>query len=241
MWIMYRFQRPWVKVCGLANAQDVRSCYELSANAVGFIVVPNTHVNRNKDQLLLEEVAALIRLNTTSMHSVILTHSNNYRDILNIGAVIRPDYIQLQSDVRGIKGFSSQSPEGNIKFIKKIGVEADKSCDDLKKMISEYEADGCYSMFLLDTASVAGGKGGTGKVHDWSLSAQLIRSFPELKFILAGGLAPGNVRSALELVRPWGVDVMTGVSSDRGVKDLTKIARFVYEVNEFSANVGKAI
>lgn len=238
---MSRLRRPWVKICGLAAAPDVRSCYELGANAVGFIVVPNTHPNRNKDQLLLEEAATLIQLNTTPLHSVILTHSKDCREILNISAVAKPSYIQLQSDVKDLRGFSEHLSDDNLKFIKKVGVDADKSVDDLKKMVSDYQADGCYSMFFLDTASVSGGKGGTGKVHDWNLSAQLIRSFPELKFVLAGGLGPMNVKSALELVRPWGVDVMTGVSSERGVKDLPKIAQFISAVNEFSLGADKPL
>ncbi len=81
---------------------------------------------------------------------------------------------------------------------------------------------------LLDTY-VAGRPGGTGKAFDWSYWPQAC----EGKFILAGGLAPDNVRSAIDLVAPWGVDVSGGVEgSTRGQKDPERVARFVKEVRD---------
>jgi phosphoribosylanthranilate isomerase len=230
---MLRLQRPWIKICGLAEVEDVDACYALGANAVGFIVVPNTHPSRNKDQLLLEEAATLIAKKTTPIQSVILARSSDIREIENIIKVANPDYIQIQSDIDHLEELVRAKVLTSTKFIKKIGVDADKTLDDLQTLVAKCASDGCYSMFLLDTALVVGGKGGTGSTHDWALSAQLIRSFPGLRFIVAGGLGPKNVRGALDQIRPWGVDVMTAVSSERGLKDRSKIAAFVYEVNQF--------
>ena len=80
---------------------------------------------------------------------------------------------------------------------------------------------------LLDT--LANGKlGGTGAVHDWNKSAEIVRSL-KVPVILAGGLNPGNVAAAIEKVRPYAVDVSSGLETG-GKKDPQKILSFVREV-----------
>jgi phosphoribosylanthranilate isomerase len=80
------------------------------------------------------------------------------------------------------------------------------------------------SAWLLD--SHVAEYGGVGERFDWSL-APAQREWP---LILSGGLAPGNVREAIRRVRPWGVDVSSGVESAKGIKDAGKIAAFIAEV-----------
>jgi phosphoribosylanthranilate isomerase len=69
--------------------------------------------------------------------------------------------------------------------------------------------------------------GGTGKVFDWSLLGSAVRSE---RLVLAGGLHPGNVAEAIKAVRPWAVDVSSGVESAPGIKDSNKIEQFISEV-----------
>ena len=83
---------------------------------------------------------------------------------------------------------------------------------------------------LLDT-DVEGALGGTGRPFDWSVAAAVARRFP---IVLAGGLTPDNVGEAVRRVRPWAVDVSSGVETD-GVKDVEKICAFVAAVREASA------
>lgn len=78
---------------------------------------------------------------------------------------------------------------------------------------------------LLDS-HVAGRYGGTGAIADWGLAAQLSLSY---QFLLAGGLTPDNVTEAIRTVRPWGVDVSSGVETDK-VKDVAKIRAFIAAV-----------
>lgn len=84
---------------------------------------------------------------------------------------------------------------------------------------------------LLLDSHAAGQKGGTGVSFDWA-------SLPNLQgppLILAGGLKPGNVAAAIRQVRPYGVDVSSGVESAPGVKDAVKLAAFVHEVNDVAS------
>jgi phosphoribosylanthranilate isomerase len=80
--------------------------------------------------------------------------------------------------------------------------------------------------FLLD-ASVKGAYGGTGVIADWNGAAELAKNHP---LLLAGGLTPENVADAVSQVRPWGVDVASGVESAPGMKDAGKMKNFVAAV-----------
>jgi phosphoribosylanthranilate isomerase len=94
-----------------------------------------------------------------------------------------------------------------------------------------------YPRIHLDAA---GGPlpGGSGLRPDWEVCARLVDANPGRKFILAGGLTAENVGDALATVRPWGVDVSSGIESAPGVKDVTKIRAFLAAVTEFESSHG---
>lgn len=81
---------------------------------------------------------------------------------------------------------------------------------------------------LLDTPTA--GRGGSGKVFDWRLARDARRAYPTRRFVLAGGLAPDNVRAAIDAVSPWAVDVASGIESAPGIKDPAKLAAFIAAV-----------
>ncbi|HEU5398503.1 MAG TPA: phosphoribosylanthranilate isomerase, partial [Gammaproteobacteria bacterium] len=97
--------------------------------------------------------------------------------------------------------------------------------------LAEYARRHAQAAALLLDSHAAGQKGGTGQSFDWNALPKL--DGPPL--ILAGGLKPGNVATAIRVVRPYGVDVASGVESAPGVKDPEKMAAFVYEVNHVAA------
>ncbi|MGA7923911.1 MAG: phosphoribosylanthranilate isomerase [Thermoplasmata archaeon] len=92
-----------------------------------------------------------------------------------------------------------------------------------------------YPRLHLDTAGQSL-PGGTGARPDWSMCAKIVDTHPGRKFILAGGLTPETVTEALAMVRPWGVDVSSGVESSPGVKDVGKMAAFLAAVEQFESS-----
>jgi phosphoribosylanthranilate isomerase len=90
--------------------------------------------------------------------------------------------------------------------------------------------------FVLDTINVATDQvGGTGNVHDWSISRKIVERFPDIPIILAGGLTSKNVRSAIESVHPFGVDVNSGTKGSDGFKDARKMREFILEAKRLDA------
>ena len=90
-------------------------------------------------------------------------------------------------------------------------------------LLASYEVSG----FLLDAPGP--GYGGTGQTFDWEIAVEAAASVP---VVLAGGLTPENVAEAIRVVRPWGVDVASGVESSPGVKDADKLRRFLAAAKE---------
>jgi phosphoribosylanthranilate isomerase len=89
--------------------------------------------------------------------------------------------------------------------------------------------------FVLDSINVATGQlGGTGKTHDWSVSRQIVMRYLEIPIILAGGLNSENVRSAIEYVHPFGVDVNSGTKAPDGFKDTRKMEEFIVQAKGFA-------
>ncbi len=89
-----------------------------------------------------------------------------------------------------------------------------------------------YDRYLLDSYDPKT-IGGTGKVCDWEKAGSLVKSL-ETPILLAGGLTPDNVTEAIEQVRPWGVDVSSGVETEPGMKDMAKVEAFISACRGFN-------
>ena len=97
--------------------------------------------------------------------------------------------------------------------------------EEVQRGLKTYQNSG--HMCMLDTFK-EGVLGGTGQVFDWGVAQELARDY---SFLLGGGLSPENVAEAIRQVRPWGLDVSSGVETD-GQKDAAKIAQFIAQVHE---------
>ncbi|MCW4021281.1 MAG: phosphoribosylanthranilate isomerase, partial [Candidatus Bathyarchaeota archaeon] len=112
-----------------------------------------------------------------------------------------------------------------VRLICAIQAKADKAVN-----IAVKAAETCDAV-LLDTY-VSGRHGGTGKVHDWKLSRRVREAIHPKPLILAGGLTPKNVKDAIRVVKPYAVDVSSGVESSPGTKDPDKVFEFIRNAKE---------
>lgn len=203
-----------VKVCGLMSGDDLDHAVRAGADAVGFVV----EIADSRHCLSAGEAAHLIRRVPIYTKSVAVIAPQDVNDAVRLAGQTGADVLQLHGslapgDLAELKGLVSQ------KLVAAVAADAGISVARRYGMVAD--------AVLLDSM-VDGKLGGTGRVHDWDISAEIVRSL-KVPVILAGGLHAGNVAQAIEMVRPYAVDVSSGTETD-GRKDPEKINSFVLEV-----------
>lgn len=204
-----------VKICGLMHREDVQAAVDNGADAVGF-VVQSPSSRRN---LRLIKAKKLLRSVPVFVTKVAVTSAEDLKAIGKICSTLHPDALQLhRHDIRLIRKIRSTYPE--IELILATGIRDRSSVNEATR--TSRLSDGV----LADTPG-KNGMGGTGHIHDWTMTATLRKRIYPHPLILAGGLTPSNVQLAIEEVRPYGVDVSSGVERTIGVKDHKKIREFI--------------
>jgi len=203
--------RVRVKICGTTSLKDALLAVESGADAVGFIFYKESP--RNISQKDVKEIVAQLPPFVESIGVFV----NETSDKVNrIAEQCRLTAVQLHGD---------ESP-AFCRRIKRRVVKAVrvKDAESLKGM-SDFDVSG----FLLDAYNEES-RGGTGRVFDWNLALRAKKQGP---VIIAGGLNPYNVYTAIHRVKPYGVDVCSGVEKSPGVKDPEKISEFIKAVRKF--------
>ena len=194
-----------IKICGITHLKDALTAVDAGADALGFVFVPDTP--RFVRSL---QVAAIVAELPPFVTTVGIFAGKDAAKIETIIDQCRLDAVQLHADV---------TPDFcrilDTKVIKVVSVKDESSL----AILSDYNVDA----FLLDTY-VEGKMGGTGEVFDWNLALQA-KNYGRI--IVAGGLNPGNVAQAVRHVKPYGIDVGSGVESEPGRKDPDKIRNFI--------------
>ena len=208
--------RTRIKICGITREEDLAAAVAAGADALGFVFYEPSprYVSPGRAAQLIEQVPAFVS-------TVGLFVNASAQEVSAVMSRAPFDLLQFHGDEDA--GFCSRFGKPWIKAARvKPGV-------DLLEYASEFaEAPGAAGL-LLD-AHVEG-YGGGGKTFDWSL---IPRPLP-LPLILSGGLHPGNIVEAVRTVRPWAVDVSSGVEVARGIKDMQKITEFVAGVRDADA------
>ena len=204
-----------VKICGLTREEDLTVALTAGADAVGFLVgVPSSPRN-----LTLERAKILLSHVPIFVDSVVVTAPQNIEELAEICETLKPSAIQIH----GKKRFVASEIRERIRYtrlIKTVYVKADSLNDASLRDSKSFDA------ILLDSFT-KDQYGGTGKVHDWTLSMQIKDAVAPVPVILAGGLKPENVKEAILTVKPYAVDVASGVEASPGVKDHGKVRAFV--------------
>ena len=212
-------QRTRIKICGLSRDVDVDAAVESGADAVGFVFHPGSP--RVVD---VDAAARLARLLPPFVTPVALFVNAQPTQVSAVIAAIPAVVLQFHGD---------ETPSACAAFARPFVKAARMSPEvDLLDFARRYgEAQG----LLLDAH--VDGFGGAGKVFDWSLVPARFSTDIGPRLVLSGGLHAANVAAGISQLRPWAVDVSSGVESSRGVKDAGEIRRFCDAVREADARI----
>lgn len=192
----------FVKVCGITNEEDALLAVAMGADAVGFVFAPSPR------QIAPQKAADIVKRLPAEIVTVGVFRDETRQRVVDVAHRARLRAVQLH-------GRESSADSHWIRQRVSLIIKAFPAGDPQLEQADEYAADA----FLVDSATP-----GSGEVFDWSLAEGAPSN---RRIILAGGLTPENVADAVRVVRPWGVDVSTGVEAAPGRKDARKIRAFV--------------
>jgi phosphoribosylanthranilate isomerase len=200
--------RTRVKICGITRPGDARAAAEAGADAIGLVFYP-----RSPRFLSLERAVEIRDALPAFVQTVALFVNPDAAQVAQVIGRVRPALLQFHGD---------ETP----RFCTQFGTPYVKACRvrqgiDLLEYLRPFSTAAAW---LLD--SFVEEYGGVGERFDWSLAPER----RERPLILSGGLDARNVGEAIRRVRPWGVDVSSGVEAAKGIKDAARIAAFIAEV-----------
>lgn len=211
-------QRTRIKICGLTREADVDAAVEAGADAIGFVFYP-----KSPRAVGIERAAELARRLPPFVTPVGLFVNATLAEMAEAAAAIPQLVLQFHGD---------ESPD-DCRAAARPYLRAARMVPGLNLL--DFASSYPDAMALLLDAHVEG-YGGGGKVFDWSL---IPRNVP-LPVVLSGGLHAGNVTEGILRVRPFAVDVSSGVEAAKGIKDAQAIRRFCEAVREADARIASS-
>jgi phosphoribosylanthranilate isomerase len=202
VWKVGSLPAVFVKVCGITSEEDALLAVAMGADAVGFVFAPSPR------QIAPQKAADIVKRLPAEIVTVGVFRDETRQRVVDVAHASRLRGVQLH-------GRESSADSHWIRQRVSLVIKAFAAGDPLLDTADEYAADA----ILVDSAAP-----GSGEVFDWSLAEGAPSN---RRIILAGGLTPDNVADAIRVVRPWGVDVSSGVESAPGRKDARRIRAFV--------------
>jgi phosphoribosylanthranilate isomerase len=235
----------WVKICGMTNLEDALVAVDAGADAVGFVFY-----EKSPRCVTVEAVREIIGKLPESVEKIGVF----------VGPDEDPINVLLQSGLTGTQCYiSAEGGAGSnskatgrdclpLQFRNLMAFPMSLFGEDLSEVERMFSGiaesrkrmpegvsipDGVLDTFLIDSGNLRQ-PGGTGQTFDWKKARALAEGMGKngLKLVVAGGLTPGNVGEAIGILRPWGVDVASGVEARPGKKDSEKVRAFVRAVRE---------
>lgn len=207
-----------VKICANKSIEEAKMSIDAGADIIGILVGQEHTSNDFVDKYTAKEIADFAK---GKCDISLVTHLTNAEDIIGLTNFIGNNVIQLHSDIEEIEVEKIKKELQNVKLVRLIHVSVDgEICTNYKKI--KYVDYYLLDSFNLKTNQV----GGTGLIHDWNKSRELIKILDKPTF-LAGGLNPNNVADAIKQANPYGVDVNSGCKNDNGIKDKEKVKLFI--------------
>jgi len=198
-----------VKICGLTTPQDAAAAMEFGADALGFNFFPGSKRYVGKSVDWIEDLPG-------TAEKIAILVNPSWDEAKRVAVVPGITALQLHGDEQ--PEFCARLKDEGIRFEKALPVTGPDSLINVPDFFT--------SRVLLDS-SRAGEFGGSGRTFPWELARRFVEDNRKLQVILAGGLTPENVTEAIKTVRPFGVDVTTGVEASAGRKDRDRLRAFI--------------
>jgi phosphoribosylanthranilate isomerase len=211
-----------IKICGVTTPDDARLAADRGADAIGLNFYP-----KSPRYLDPQSAAAMIRGLPPFTAPVGVFVGMPMRQVCAVA---------YQLGLRAVQTYDDRPPEDPFPFahVPAFRVRGDDGLEHVRRFVEEAKLLGRVPAAVLIDSHVEGQMGGTGRPAPW----ELLRGFDlGVPLILAGGLTPENIEEAIGVVRPWGVDVASGVESAPGRKDPERVARFICNARSAAAQL----
>jgi phosphoribosylanthranilate isomerase len=235
----------WIKICGITNLEDALTAVDAGADALGFVFYEKSP--RKIDPQTAREIVAKLPPNVEKVG--VFVDGSGFRPVdivrqVGLTAIqnslgLLPSRASAPQMVVAFAGFP-RPPKLYLSFPIAWFFEGAQKIKGLAESFSHLRRDiagrqavpeGCFDTFFLDSATLQH-PGGTGRVFDWEKAVSVAEGMQErgFKLVVAGGLTPENVGEAIHILKPWGVDVSSGVEAKPGKKHPDKVRGFVQAV-----------
>lgn len=210
--------KTWIKICGTTSVGDAIAGIESGADALGFIFAPS------KRRITVEKAREVISQLPSQVERIGVFLDQSVDEIVRHVMELDLTGVQLHGEESPLELGSYLSPDRrtSLRIIKTFIVQ---ESFEIRLEAAIKTTAGMVDAWLLDSGA------GSGKTFDWQAARKQMGDL-QGRFIIAGGLTPENVGEALRVFHPWGVDVVSGVESEPGRKDLKKLPAFVQAVRE---------
>jgi phosphoribosylanthranilate isomerase len=219
----------WVKICGITNLEDALTAVDAGADAIGFVFYEKSPRCVSVDTV--REIVKKLPKGVEKVGVFVGATSDAVADISRLSGLTA---VQIYTNSRG------HPPALDDEFVKALPCRVIAAIST--ELVAENELAGFHISrqtqdrilaILLDSGRPER-PGGTGRTFDWEMASPIneLISVSGLRLIVAGGLTADNVSQAMHTLRPWGVDVVSGVEAKPGKKDPNKVRAFVRAVRE---------
>jgi phosphoribosylanthranilate isomerase len=203
----------FIKICGITNEQDALLAVALGADALGFVFAPSPR------QVAPSKVREIVRRLPSEIVTVGVFRDELPKRIIDIMQEAHLQGAQLH-------GHESLLITSEVSYAVRFSIKA---------VVAGSPDAARANNFVCDAILVDGLSPGSGEVFDWSLMNEIPLG---LRLILSGGLNPENVAEGIDRVRPWGVDVSSGVEKSHGLKDPVKLRQFIANARAAAREIG---
>jgi phosphoribosylanthranilate isomerase len=198
-----------VKICGLTTPQDAIAAIECGADALGFNFFPGSKRYVGQETEWIQNLPG---------------------NVDRMAVLVNPTWPEAKTTaaapgIGALQLHGSESPEF-CRRLKKAGIRFEKALP-VSGVDSLVDVPDFSTRTILLDSSTAGEFGGSGRTFPWEIARRFMENNPHLQVVLAGGLTPENVAEAVNAIRPFGVDVTTGVESTPGRKDYGRLRAFI--------------